>query len=177
MAERFFADAMLGGLARWLRLLGIDTAFQAGIDDGELVRRARSQRRVVLSRDRGLAWQQPEHDLYLVRAEQTYLQLREVTLVFRLWRQFAPFSRCSCCNQPVQAADADTLHRHLPPGLVGYNTEGWFCPVCRRLYWRGSHVTRMEQMLARLREDLLAEQVSAASLTALEGRGQATRRG
>ena len=38
---RFACDAMLGGLARWLRAAGYDACWQEGIDDGELIRLAR----------------------------------------------------------------------------------------------------------------------------------------
>src|SRR5581483_1537426 len=51
---RFACDAMLGGLARWLRAAGYDAEWQAGIDDWELLRRARGAGRVVLSSDTGL---------------------------------------------------------------------------------------------------------------------------
>jgi len=164
---RFFADAMLGGLAKWLRFVGIDTAYQADIDDGELVRLALLQQRIVLSRDRGLAHQQQPHRLYLVTACRTYPQLLEVCLAFELWRQFAPFSRCSRCNHLIRVADAATLRRYLPPGLVGFNTEGWYCSHCRQLYWRGSHVARMERGMVRLKQDLLARGAEAGALAKL----------
>ena len=36
----FLCDAMLGGLARWLRAAGFDPLFEYGIDDREIIRRA-----------------------------------------------------------------------------------------------------------------------------------------
>src|SRR5947209_12191262 len=50
-APRFACDAMLGGLARWLRAAGYDASWHDGIDDGELVRLARAEGRTVLSSD------------------------------------------------------------------------------------------------------------------------------
>ena len=38
---RLACDAMLGGLARWLRAAGHDTFWQEGIDDGALIHLAR----------------------------------------------------------------------------------------------------------------------------------------
>ena len=35
--HRFFADVMLGTLARWLRILGYDTSYENFIDDDELI--------------------------------------------------------------------------------------------------------------------------------------------
>src|SRR5262245_17865449 len=48
---RFACDAMLGGLARWLRAAGYDASWHDGIDDGELVRLCRTEGRVALSSD------------------------------------------------------------------------------------------------------------------------------
>jgi uncharacterized protein with PIN domain len=48
---RFACDAMLGGLARWLRAAGYDASWHDGIDDGELIRLARREGRTVLSSD------------------------------------------------------------------------------------------------------------------------------
>src|SRR5262249_42032190 len=51
---RFACDAMLGGLARWLRAAGYDTTWQAGIDDWDLVRLAQREGRRLVSSDTGL---------------------------------------------------------------------------------------------------------------------------
>src|SRR5262249_57175365 len=48
---RFACDAMLGGLARWLRAAGYDASWHDGIADPELVRLARGEGRTVLSSD------------------------------------------------------------------------------------------------------------------------------
>src|SRR4051794_38150657 len=48
---RLACDAMLGGLARWLRAAGHDASWHDGIDDGDLVRLCLAQGRTVLSSD------------------------------------------------------------------------------------------------------------------------------
>src|SRR5262245_33952175 len=48
---RFACDAMLGGLARWLRAAGYDASWHEGIADPELVRLAHAEGRTVLSSD------------------------------------------------------------------------------------------------------------------------------
>ena len=50
-APRFIADQNVGRLSRWLRMLGFDTLFFDGRDDGEMVRLALDEGRVILTRD------------------------------------------------------------------------------------------------------------------------------
>ena len=52
---KFIVDGMLGRLAKWLRILGYDTAYFPHLDDNQLVRLARAEGRLLLTRDRGLA--------------------------------------------------------------------------------------------------------------------------
>jgi uncharacterized protein with PIN domain len=52
---RFLLDVHLGTLARRLRLLGVDTAYEStDIGDAALATRSAAEKRVLLSRDRGL---------------------------------------------------------------------------------------------------------------------------
>ncbi|MEW6747624.1 MAG: Mut7-C RNAse domain-containing protein [Planctomycetota bacterium] len=44
----FACDAMLKGLARWLRAFGYDATWRYGIEDGELVAHSLEERRVLL---------------------------------------------------------------------------------------------------------------------------------
>ena len=51
---RFIVDLNVGRLAKWLRIMGYDALFVPGIEDGELVRLAQEDGRIVLTRDRNL---------------------------------------------------------------------------------------------------------------------------
>ena len=51
---RFICDAMLGGLARWLRAAGYSAEFDVHIEDGELVRKALDEGKVILTSDTGV---------------------------------------------------------------------------------------------------------------------------
>jgi uncharacterized protein with PIN domain len=52
---RFIIDTMLGNLVTWLRLLGFDTVYINSRDDGEIILRALSEARVLVTRDKELA--------------------------------------------------------------------------------------------------------------------------
>ena len=52
---KFIVNGMLGRLAKWLRILGYDTTYSPHLDDDQLVRQARAEGRLLLTRDTGLA--------------------------------------------------------------------------------------------------------------------------
>jgi hypothetical protein len=147
---RFIADAMLGKLAHWLRLLGFDCAYERDIADAELVRRGIEQSRVVLTRDRALPdeWRAP--GICVLRAERTFEQLEEVVRRFDLARAVRPFTRCSACNERLAEARAAELSGRAPAGILATHERFRECPGCQRVYWNGSHTRRIRRVVERL---------------------------
>jgi len=137
---RFIADAMLGKLARWLRLLGFDCAFEPHIPDRDLVHRACQEDRILLTRDRRLPTEWRISDVHLVEAETTFEQLAEVIHAFQLGEGIALFTRCSECNTPLVEAEGD---ERAPAGILARHAAFKACPGCDRLYWEGSHTRRI----------------------------------
>jgi uncharacterized protein with PIN domain len=145
---RFSADAMLGRLARWLRIAGYDTRYEPHIADAELVRTALDERRIILTRDRALAREWSVEDVLVLKAEDTLHQLREVASRHPLdWRARA-FSRCSRCNALVEAVGRDDVPEQVPERVLAQRLALARCPRCGRIYWEGSHTERMRRVLA-----------------------------
>ncbi|HEY8495295.1 MAG TPA: Mut7-C RNAse domain-containing protein [Myxococcota bacterium] len=149
---RFAVDAMLGRLARWLRLLGFDAWYEGGVADEQLVRRALDEQRWILTRDRALPveWRAPR--VHLVAAETPFAQLQEVAAAFGLAARARPFARCSRCNAALVALAAAEAALRVPPAVRARHAQFRGCPTCGRIYWEGSHVERMRRVLARLDE-------------------------
>jgi uncharacterized protein with PIN domain len=139
---------MLGRLARWLRLLGFDTSYEADIADAELVRRSVTEGRIILSRDRTLPVEWRVRDLYLVDADRPLEQLREVAERFALSEGMRILTRCSQCNAALLPASRDEAAGHVPPRIVASEPALMRCPVCRRFYWSGSHVKRIRRIVS-----------------------------
>ncbi len=144
---RFLADAMLGRLARWLRALGLDTAFDPEIADADLVRRAVEEGRYVLTRDRRLLEEWMVEGCLLVTADEPLEQLREVLAWRGLRGPWALFSRCLRCNTPLEAVSREAVAERLPPRVRERGGRLALCPTCDRVYWEGSHTRRMRRRL------------------------------
>ncbi len=143
---RFMIDAMLGSLARWLRLLGVDAAYDASISDADLVQRAVDEERILLTRDRALPEEWAVSDIYLVKAEETRSQLREVVQRFQL-NEKKMFTRCNQCNSLLEPTSKQEAASCIPPHALEEHDTFLHCSGCDRYYWEGSHVDRIREQL------------------------------
>jgi hypothetical protein len=146
--SRFALDVHLGKLARMLRMFGFDVAYDASFDDEALARAAREERRIVLSRDRGLLKRRMVTHGYLVRSLAPREQLSEVVRRFDLASQARLFSRCMLCNATLLPVDREIVLPLLPAVVAETCTRFSRCPACGRVFWRGTHWERMKQLAA-----------------------------
>jgi hypothetical protein len=147
---RFIADAMLGTLAKWLRILGYDTQFEPSLDDHQLVRLARAEGRVLLTRDRELAGR-PGIQVLLIGSERLDTQIAQVLAELDLVPNRA-FSRCPVCNELLVRIDPKTARSQVPVYVAKTHKTFRSCPACQRVYWRGTHWQQMEEQLDRILE-------------------------
>ena len=142
---------MLGTLAKWLRIMGYDTLYDTSLDDHQLVRLARAEDRILLTRDRPLA-QRRGLRVLLVDGETLDDQIRQVLSELEL-EPVRAFSRCPVCNEPLEALAHEEARTRVPPYVAETQETFKHCPACRRVYWRGTHWQQMEKHLARLGRD------------------------
>jgi len=144
---KLLADCMLGRLAKWLRLLGYDTAYENDATDHELARRARAEGRILLTRDRELAQRRGLRTL-LVCSEDLEEQVDEVREALGP----APdpsLTRCSVCNGLLEGVSGTDVADRVPPYVRQTHADFFRCTQCGRIYWRGSHVEAMDEELER----------------------------
>jgi uncharacterized protein len=147
---RFVADVHLGRLSSYLRLAGFDTLYGNDWSDEEIVDVALSERRTILTRDRGLLKRGAVTHGYLVRATESRLQLQEVVDRFDLGASMRPFSRCSACNGVVEPVAKAEIEAELPAHTGQTQHEFCRCRQCGRLYWKGTHHQAITRLLASL---------------------------
>jgi len=149
---RFVLDAHLGRLAGYLRMAGFDTLYRNDASDEELAAISKNERRILLTRDRGLLKRSAvTHGCY-VRETNARSQLEEVLRRFDLSGRLAPFTRCLRCNQRLAAVAKDEVAERLPPQASRYYEEFWQCAGCGKIYWQGSHYRRMSRFLERIQQ-------------------------
>ena len=147
---RFIADAHLGGLAHLLRMTGFDTLYDNAFRDEEIVRIAAADGRVVLTRDRDLLKRRSvTHGCY-VRTLHAAEQIRELFDRLDLARSARPFTLCLHCNAPLDAVDKAQVAARLPHGVRDRYERFSTCPVCKRIFWEGSHWQSMRAMVEQL---------------------------
>jgi uncharacterized protein with PIN domain len=148
---KFFADVMLGTLARWLRILGYDTCYDNAIDDDTLVSRCNSDNRVALTRDRGLAKRNRLKQCLFIQSEKLHDQIAEVLRFTE--EPVMPervLSRCLECNIPIEEVEKEHIRDEVPPYVFRTQNDFRRCPHCGRIYWAGTHRDRILEKLSDL---------------------------
>ena len=163
VAKRFVADGALGRLARWLRALGVDAehvpAGAAG-EYGALLRLAREENRVVLTRDRRVTRRREFRDdvgVFVVEPDDPREQLRFVAARFGLtFQRGRLLTRCAKCNGEVErklTPGEVAAHPRIPAKVKDSAAEDfWACGRCAKVYWIGP---KSHKAMDFIREDLM----------------------
>jgi hypothetical protein len=147
---KFVLDVHLGRLAGYLRMLGFDTLYSNRVSDLELVRISSEQKRILLTRDRGVLKHSAVTHGYWLRATDSRRQAEEVVSRFDLSRSLRPLTRCMVCNQSLRAVSKADVVGRVPPATFEWCNEFRECSSCRRVYWEGSHCRRMRGWIEQL---------------------------
>ncbi|MDX2931165.1 Mut7-C RNAse domain-containing protein [Streptomyces ipomoeae] len=143
---RFLLDVHLGTLARRLRLLGVDAAYEStDIGDPALAARSAAERRVMLSRDRGLLRRRELWAGAFVYSTRPEEQLRDV--LDRFAPELRPWSRCTACNGMLKAATKEEVADRLEDGTHRSYDVFAQCEECGRAYWKGAHHEQLEAIV------------------------------
>ena len=147
---RFAADRMLGKLAKWLRVLGHDVIYGEHLSGPGLIRVARAEHRLILSRDRKLRKRQPP-DYLFIESDHYRDQLRQVIRACGLGSLDHAFTRCLECNMVLEPGSKAEVEKSVPPYVFATQENFSRCPKCRRVFWPGTHHERMLEELRGLK--------------------------
>jgi uncharacterized protein with PIN domain len=141
---RLAADRMLMRLARWLRLLGADVIVDASLTGAELLKVARAQGRILVTRDKRL---RTAPDVLFVEGNTIRNQLRETVSRLGLDPGAIALTRCSRCNQVLTEVARELVSRRVPPYVFASHDRFAECGECGRIYWPATHPARIRAML------------------------------
>ena len=145
---RFIADDQLGKLARWMRILGLDTLYFKEIEDQKLIRAAVEEKRVLLTRDTRIAAEPGGAECLFIESDNWIEQLKQILSAFRL--EVSPerlFTRCLLCNSVLSSIPKEAVKERVPPFVYRTQEEYVRCPTCDKIYWQGTHVSHVLEKL------------------------------
>jgi uncharacterized protein len=153
----FVLDGMLGKLARWLRMMGHDVKYNNNVDDAQLLTIAKTENRVLLTRDFALYQQAISRHIeaYYVEGVTEPQRLAEVARRFGIPLEIdLEKSRCPKCNTQLKPAlKAEIAEKVEENTLLNYN-EFWVCTNCGAVYWQGAHWTKIRATLQDAKKNL-----------------------
>ena len=147
---KFIVDHMLGKLARYLRMLGVDTVYFTQTDVAGLIEQASLEKRIILSRNTKLKHIDGLINFVFINDDLPDKQLSEVLTHFNI--HISPdrlFRRCLTCNQKLVVANPEEVEGKLPPYILEIHKKFYFCPQCRKVYWEGSHLKKMKELIGK----------------------------
>ena len=149
---RFLLDGMLGKLTRWLRMLGYDASYPKDSSDAELLAAAEADSLILLTADEELYRTASFRGIqsFLVRGKTEPERLAELAERYKLTLEIdANNSRCPNCGYPIKETGKEQLSSLIPAATFKVYKTFWVCtnPSCSKIYWQGSHWSKIEQTL------------------------------
>lgn len=137
----------LGRLSRWLRILGIDAAYFAGDNLSSLLIQALREERIILTRNHRLT-SASGVKVVLIRDETLKGQMKEILAALEIKLDSGlMFRRCIICNRELVKVDKEEARNRVPEYVFKTQQNFTSCPVCKRIYWQGSHWGNVETTL------------------------------
>jgi uncharacterized protein len=146
--RKFVADKMLGRLVRWLRILGQDVTYGAHLSGHGLLRAARRDGRIILTRDARIPKRNHPPEFLLLKSDHFREQLKQVIQTFDLDPSTRVFTRCVSCNTLLEQIPKERVQDQVPPYVFSTQEKFSFCHECQHIYWPATH---LEKMLDELR--------------------------
>jgi len=152
--HKLVCDGMFGSLAKWMRFLGFDCLYAGCVlSDDDIVIKAQSESRVVITRDKLLVRRCGSLGVEVILVESDVLEDQIVAVLKRCkWDEDALFSRCSVCNAMLVEVDKQKVWNRVPVKVFESHDVFWKCPVCLRMYWMGTHYEQMKKTVDELKK-------------------------
>jgi len=114
----FLVDAMLGNIAKKLRLFGFDSEYFSDMDDSELIEKAKNGNRIIISRDHKLidrAKKNKISSIYITKENEIeqFLEILKTTHL-KLDKISSDTARCTKCNSSTSRINKTDIESKVP---------------------------------------------------------------
>jgi uncharacterized protein with PIN domain len=168
----FLADAMLGNIARKLRIFGFDTVYLAHTPDDEILKTGIEQDRVILTADKELFKRIVKAGARGVLVSGGASELDD--LIHILTRTGITSvgtngigSRCSVCNGSLEERTLDQIKKNdhggnnhvvidVPDKVISCHKQFFECTACGKIYWEGGHLKGIKSLAQNLDAKLVS---------------------
>jgi uncharacterized protein with PIN domain len=156
--KKLLLDEMLGRLAKWLRIFGIDTDYVSGIEDDELLNLTKEKKRILITKDEQLIQRCRKFGIsaHFLTSEKLEEQLAELKSELNLEFTFPDKTRCPACNHPLKTVSSQEVSGLVHENVAKRFEKFWICHSCHKAYWEGSHwrnLTRIFEEANRLAKE------------------------
>ena len=142
---KYLCDQMLGTLAKWLRIYGFDTFYaNSEMDDNELINISKNEKRVLITRDKNLLQKARKEKIKAIEINTTDID-QQINKVINQEKVDTSniLSRCILCNTEIEEIKKEKVKQMVPKRVFEANEKFWFCPKCKKVYWKGTHYEKM----------------------------------
>lgn len=153
---KFICDIMLGKLAKYLRIVGMDASYSSSLSLSQIIAAAAAEQRTVLTRRTGQLLSEQQPSSYFIQSNYPYEQLQNVISHFSLQADSSRFfTRCLLCNELLAAIEKAAVAKNVPDYVFSTVNDFSQCTCCRKIYWKGTHHHNMMQQLCVLLQNSL----------------------
>ena len=154
----FLVDAMLGNIAKKLRLLGYDSEYFSDVDDNELILKAKNENRILLTKDETLSTRAESQEVSVIYIKND-IELEQLIQIFKNLKfpkvmVSGNTSRCTECNGKLEIIEKNNVIDKVPKGVLEKTNNFWKCIICNKIYWDGTHIEKLQKFVGELNEKL-----------------------
>ncbi|MEE9564037.1 MAG: Mut7-C RNAse domain-containing protein [Nitrosopumilaceae archaeon] len=154
----FFVDAMLGNIAKKLRLLGYDSEYSSDSKDDELILKVKNENRILLTKDEPLVKKAEKQKISVIHIKDNN-EMEQLIQIFKNLKLSKVIvsgktARCTECNGELETIEKDSVMNKIPEGVLEKINDFWICTNCNKIYWEGTHIERLQKFVNELNEKL-----------------------
>ena len=154
--QSFIVDAMLGNLVKKLRILGYDSKYFSSMEDDKIISIAKNEKRIILTKDEQLTKTAEKQNVsfVLIRGNDELNQIEQINAKIILDKFVVDTnnSRCIVCNGKLESVEKYRIIGKIPEGILEREKKFWMCDSCKKIYWEGTHFTKLQEFAAKLND-------------------------